>query len=267
MKAAAGLFAALSVLSSGCGRSGETDSILLVGSTAMETFVSALAEDYMDKRENVTVTAQFPGSEAGILAVLEHKASVGCVSRFLSEDEKAHGAVENIVAYDPVAVCVDADNDITTITAEELSQIYAGTVTNWAQLGGRDVPVVVIGREAGSGTRQAFEKWLGMEGECVYTNEYSSDGAVMAKVSSIHGAVGYISASLADDSVNVLALDGIKPVEENVINGLYTLNRPFVMVTAGEIDGQPEPVREWFDYVLGRQGQKLAHSIGLVPVK
>ena len=242
-------------------------SILMAGSTSMEPFASALAERYMELHQDVIVTIEFVGSAAGIQAVLGGIADIGNSSRNLKEQEKAAGAVENIVAMDAIVVCVDPVNSVDGLTRQQLEYIYTGTVTNWAQVGGEDAPIVVVGREAGSGTRTAFEELLGIKDECVYANELDSNGAVLAKVASIPGAIGYMSLDVADDSVVPLKLDGIKPTVDNIRSGRYLLSRSLVMVTKGEISGQSELIQDWFAFVLEEEGQEIAVSVGLIPVK
>ena len=242
-------------------------SIQMVGSTSMEKLANALSEAFMEKYPDVTVTAEFVGSGAGIEAVNNGTADIGNSSRNLKDEEKEAGAVENIEAIDGIAVCVDAANTVTGLTRDQLISIYNGTVTNWSELGGEDAPVVVVGREAGSGTRGAFEELLGLEDACVYANELDSTGAVMAKVASTPGAIGYVSLDALDDSVTALALDGVDATAENVKAGNYFLSRPFVMATKGEISEQSELVQTWFDFVLGAEGQEIAANVGLITVE
>ena len=256
----------------GCGErnsraSTRPDSILMAGSTSMETFASALAERYMELHQDVTVTTEFVGSAAGIQAVLGGTADIGNSSRNLRQQEKAAGAVENIVAMDAIVVCVDPANSVDGLTRQQLEYIYTGTVTNWSQVGGEDVPIVVVGREAGSGTRTDFEELLGIKNECVYANELDSNGAVLAKVASIPGAIGYMSLDVADDSVVPLKLDGVKPTVDNIRSGRYFLSRYLVMVTRGDISRQSELIQDWFAFVLGEEGQEIAVSVGLIPVR
>ena len=242
-------------------------SIQMVGSTSMEKLANALAESFMEKYPNVTVTAEFVGSGAGIEAVTSGSADIGNSSRNLKDEEKSNGAVENIVAIDGIAVCVDPTNTVTGLTKQQLTDIYTGAVTNWSEVGGADAPIIVVGREAGSGTRGAFEELLKVEDGCAYANELDSTGAVMAKVASTPGAIGYVSLDVVDDSVIALALDGVEPTAENIKAGNYFLSRPFVMATKGEISEQNELVRAWFDYVLGEEGQAVAAQVGLITVK
>lgn len=242
-------------------------SIQMVGSTSMEKLADALAESFMEKYPDVTVTAEFVGSGAGIEAVNNGTADIGNSSRNLKDEEKANGAVENIVAIDGIAVCVDPDNTVEGLTREQLTAIYLGETVNWSEVGGADSPIIVVGREAGSGTRGAFEELLGIEDRCAYANELDSTGAVMAKVASTPGAIGYVSLDVADDSVIALPLEGVEPTAENIKAGNYFLCRPFVMATKGEISEQNELVQAWFRFVLGDEGQEIAAKVGLITVK
>lgn len=242
-------------------------SIQMVGSTSMEKLANALAEGFMEKYPDVTVTAEFVGSGAGIEAVNSGTADIGNSSRNLKDEEKANGAVENIVAIDGIAVCVDPANTVEGLTKEQLTDIYLGNITNWSEVGGTDSPIIVVGREAGSGTRGAFEELLGIEDQCAYANELDSTGAVMAKVASTPGAIGYVSLDVVDDSVTALPLEGVEPTAENIKGGTYFLCRPFVMATKGEISEQSELIQAWFDYVLGSEGQDIAVQVGLIAVE
>lgn len=242
-------------------------SIRMVGSTSMEKLANSLSEAFMEKYPDVTVTAEFVGSSAGVEAALSGSADIGNSSRSLKDEEKQNGAVENIVAIDGIAVCVDPANTVTGLTRQQLTDIYTGVITNWSQVGGSDSPVIVVGREAGSGTRGAFEEILEVEDSCAYANELDSTGAVMAKVASTPGAVGYVSLDAIDGSVTALALDGVEATAENIKAGDYFLSRPFVMATKGEISSQSELVQAWFDFVLGSEGQKVAADTGLVTIK
>ena len=241
--------------------------ITLSGSTSMEKLANALCESFMEKHPNVTATAEFTGSGAGIEAVIAGTVDIGDSSRNLKDEEKANGAVENIVAIDGIAVVVDPANQVPGLTKDQLISIYKGEVTNWSEVGGADAPIVVIGREAGSGTRGAFEEILKIEDACAYANELDSTGAVMAKVATTPGAIGYVSLDVVDDSVIALPLDGVEATAENIKAGNYFLSRPFVMATKGEISEQSELVQAWFEYVLGEEGQAVAAQVGLITVK
>ena len=242
-------------------------SISMVGSTSMEKLANALSEAFMEEYPDVTVTAEFVGSGAGIEAVTNGTADIGNSSRSLKDEEKAAGVVENVVAIDGIAVCVDPANEVVDLTKEQLTNIYNGTITNWKEVGGADEPIIVIGREAGSGTRGAFEELVDLKDACKYANELDSTGAVIAKVASTPGAIGYASLDALDDSVKALSLEGVEATAENIKAGNYFLSRPFVMATKGEISEQNVLVQAWFDFVLGDEGQQVASEVGLITVK
>lgn len=242
-------------------------SLSMVGSTSMEKLANALSEAFMEEYPDVTVTAEFVGSGAGIEAVTNGTADIGNSSRSLKDEEKAAGVVENVVAIDGIAVCVDPANEVADLTKEQLTNIYNGTVTNWKEVGGADEPIIVIGREAGSGTRGAFEELVDLQDACKYANELDSTGAVIAKVASTPGAIGYASLDALDDSVKALSLEGVEATAENIKAGNYFLSRPFVMATKGEISEQNDLVQAWFDYVMGDEGQQIASEVGLITVK
>lgn len=239
-------------------------SISMVGSTSMEKFANALSEAFMEKYPKVTVTAEFVGSGAGIEAVTNGTADIGNSSRNLKDEEKANGVAENIVAIDGIAVVVDPANTVEDLTKDQLTGIYDGSVTNWKDVGGSDAPIVVVGREAGSGTRGAFEELLKLEDACKYSNELDSTGAVMAKVASTPGSIGYVSLDVLDDTVKTVKLDGAEPTEENIKAGKYFLSRPFVMATKGEISEQSDLVKALFDYIYSDEGSELVKSVGLI---
>ena len=231
-------------------------SVSMSGSTSMEKLANAVAESFMEKYPNVTVTAEFTGSSAGIESVLAGSVDIGNSSRNLKDDEKSAGAVENIVAID----------GIEDLTKDQLVSIYTGETKNWSEVGGDDQAIVVVGREAGSGTRGAFEELLDIADACVYANELDSTGAVMAKVASTPGAIGYVSLDVVDDSVKALKLDGVDATEENIKAGNYALSRPFVMATKGEISEQKTEVQALFDYLSSDEGKALIKSVGLITV-
>lgn len=241
-------------------------SVSMSGSTSMEKLANAVAESFMEKYPNVTVTAEFTGSSAGIESVLAGSVDIGNSSRNLKEDEKSAGAVENIVAIDGIAVVADPANKIEDLTKDQLVSIYTGETKNWSEVGGDDQAIVVVGREAGSGTRGAFEELLDIADACVYANELDSTGAVMAKVASTPGAIGYVSLDVVDDSVKALRLDGVDATEENIKAGNYALSRPFVMATKGEISEQKTEVQALFDYLSSDEGKALIKSVGLITV-
>ena len=244
-----------------------TGTVTMNGSTSMEKFANALDEAFMAKYPGIQATVQFTGSGAGIEAVANGTVDIGNSSRAFKDEEKAKGLVENIVAIDGIAVVVDKANSVEDITKDQLAQIYSGQVTNWKDLGGSDQQIVVIGREASSGTRGAFEELLQLEDKCKYAQEIDSTGAVMAKVAATPGAIGYVSLDVIDDTVHTLKIDGVEPTEENIKAGSYTLQRPFVMATKGEISEQSEAVQELFNYINSDEGQEIISKVGLISAK
>ena len=240
-------------------------SISMVGSTSMEKLATALSEVFMEKYPGVTVQAEFVGSGAGIEAVTNGAADIGNASRNLKDEEKSKGIVENIVAIDGIAVVTDPSNKVENLTKDQLIAIYNGTTTSWKDLGGADQPIVVIGRESGSGTRSAFEELLKLEDKCKYSNELDSTGAVMAKVASTPGSIGYVSLDVLDKTVKTLKLENTDPTPENIKAGSYFLSRPFVMATKGDISKQNDNVKALFDYIHSDEGKELVKSVGLIP--
>ena len=238
--------------------------ISLAGSTSMEKLCEALSESFMEANPSVTVTTEYTGSGAGLESLAAGSIDIGNSSRHLKEEELATGAVENVVAIDGIAVITNTSNTVTDLTSDDLAKIYKGEVTNWSELGGADEAIVVIGREAGSGTRAAFEELLEIEDACQYAQELDSTGAVLAKVASTSGTIGYVSLDVVDDTVIGMSLNGVEPTEENILAGDYLLSRPFVMATMGEISEQNELVQAWFDYIASEDGKNVISSVGLI---
>ena len=238
--------------------------VTLAGSTSMEKLANAMNEAFMEKYPNVSATAEFTVSSAGIESLTAGSVDIGDASRALSDDEKSQGVVENIVAIDGIAVITDTANTVTDIKSEDLAKVYTGEITNWKDLGGPDEQIVVIGREAGSGTRDAFEELMDVKDSCKYAQELDSTGAVLAKVAATPGAVGYVSLDVLDDTVNGLKINSVEPTEDNILAGDYVLQRPFVMATKGEISEQSKQVQAYFDFINSADGQNVIKSVGLI---
>lgn len=204
----------MAVAFTGCGsKAAESGSlngkVTLAGSTSMEKLCEAMSESFMEANPGVTVTVEYTGSGAGLESLAAGSVDIGNASRGLKDEEKANGSVENIVAIDGIAVITDKSNAVTDVSSENLAKIYTGEISNWSELGGEDQPIVVIGREAGSGTRDAFEELLRVADECQYAQELDSTGAVLAKVASTPGAIGYVSLDVVDNTVTGLKLMGL----------------------------------------------------------
>ena len=238
--------------------------IKLAGSTSMEKLCEAMSESFMEKNPGVTVTVEYTGSGAGLESLAAGSVDIGNASRGLKDEAKASGEVENIVAIDGIAVITNKSCSIKDVTSKDLAKIYTGEITDWAELGGEEQPIIVIGREAGSGTRDAFEELLEVKDVCAYAQELDSTGAVLAKVGTTPGAIGYVSLDVVDDTVSGLKIDGVEPTEEEILAGNYMLQRPFVMATKGEISEQNELVQTWFNYINSDDGKEVIKQVGLI---
>ena len=238
--------------------------VTLAGSTSMQKLCEAMIESFEEAYPDITVTAEYTGSGAGLEALAGGKTDIGNASRALKDGEKSSGAVENIVAIDGIAVITDKANTVLNLTTEQLADVYTGKITNWKDLGGEDAAIVVIGREAGSGTRAAFEELLKVDDQCAYAQELDSTGGVLAKVAATPGSIGYVSLDVVDGTVSPISLNGVAPTEENIVAGSYMLSRPFVMATMGTIDEQNEAVKTWFNYVQSDEGQTVITGLGLI---
>lgn len=238
--------------------------ISLAGSTSMEKLCEAMSESFMETYPEVTVTVEYTGSGAGLESLASGSVDIGNSSRHLKDEEVAGGAVENVVAIDGIAVIVDPANSVSDIPADKLAAIYKGEITNWSELGGNNEAIVVIGRESGSGTRDAFEELLEVKDACKYAQELDSTGGVKAKVAATPGAIGYVSLDVVDESIKAVSIDSVEPTEANIIAGDYLLSRPFVMATNGEISAQNDLVKGWFDYISSDAGKDVIKSAGLI---
>ena len=233
------------------------------GSTSMADVMAAFQESFGDMYPDVTVNYSGTGSGSGITNVLAGTVDIGLSSRALTDEEKAEGAVENIVALDGVAIVVNPENTVTNLTIEQIAQIYTGEITNWSELGGADAPIAVIGRDAASGTRGAFEEIVGVEDECVYTNEYESTGEVIGSVAGNPNAIGYASLSAVDDSVTAVMVNGVAPSEATVADGTYEIQRPFVMVTVEGTELSPA-AQAFLDWAMSADAADEVEAAGCV---
>lgn len=260
----AGSLGMISLIGCGSSQKAVSGKISLAGSTSMEKVCEALMEGFMEKYPEITVTTEYTGSGAGLESLNAGIVDIGNASRHVKDEEAASGAVENVIALDGIAVIVDKDNAVTDLTSEQLASIYKGEITNWSELSGNDEAIVVIGRESGSGTRDAFEELNKIKDECKYAQELDSTGAVLAKVASTPGAIGYVSLDVVDDSVVAEKINGVDATEANILNGTYALQRPFVMATKGAVSEQNELVKTWFDYIASSEGKDIIKSVGLI---
>lgn len=235
------------------------------GSTSMESVVKALGEAFMEMNPEVTVNYSGTGSGTGIQSTIDGTCDLGLSSRALKDEEKTNGAVENIVALDGVAVVINPANGVEDLSVEQIAQIFTGEITNWSELGGTDGEIAVFGREAGSGTRGAFEEIVGVD-NCKYTNEYSSTGDVIGNVASNPNAIGYASLSAVDDTVKAVMVNGVAPSEDTVKDGTYEIQRPFVMVTK---DGAElsEAAQAFLEFAMSEDAADIIAAAGAVSPK
>lgn len=263
---------ALLVGCSGSGGGEKSKSIEVVGSTSVSPIMEKEAEVFQTNNSGTLVNVQSVGSSAGIKAVGDGTADVGMSSRELKEEEKA-GLDETVIAFDGIAVVVHKDNQVADLTKEDVIKIYKGEITNWKDVGGKDADIVVISREEGSGTRGAFEELLELEGEkegktisLVSEDALIADGngAVKQNVSSKEGAIGYLSLGSIDETLKSVKVDGVEASVENVKNKTYAIQRPFILLTKGELSAE---VKALIDFVLSEEGQKIVTEEGYITVK
>lgn len=235
------------------------------GSTSMEKVIGVLGEAFEQDNDGVTVTYNPTGSGSGIQAVSEGRCDIGLSSRALKEEEKAE-LTETILAYDGIAVIVNPENTVKDLTLEEIAKIYTGEITNWSEVGGADSEIVLIGREAGSGTRDGFESITDTEDQCKYRQELTSTGDVITTVSQNPNAVGYASLASVKDNVKALSVNGVEPTEETVKDGSYKIQRPFVLVTKNS-SKLSEAAQAFFDFAISEDAVELISKAGVVAAK
>ena len=240
-----------------------TGTVATDGSTSMEKVIGALSESFMANNSDTTLTYNPTGSGSGITAVQEGTCDIGLSSRALKDEEKAAGLKETILAYDGIAIIVHPDNPVSDLTIEQIAQLYTGEITNWKDVGGNDTEVVLIGREAASGTRDGFESITGTKEKCQYRQELTSTGDVITAVSQNPDAIGYASLASIKDSVKALNVDGVTPGEDTVKDGSYKVQRPFVLVT---VEGKAlTPVAQaFFDYATSPDAAAIIAKAGAV---
>ena len=233
------------------------------GSTSMEKVIGALSESYMAANKDVTVNYNPTGSGAGITAVQEGTCDIGLSSRALKDEEKAAGLKETVLAYDGIAIIVHPDNPVSDLSIEQIAKLYTGEITNWKDVGGSDAEVVLIGREAASGTRDGFESITGTKDKCQYRQELTSTGDVITAVSQNPDAIGYASLAAIKDSVKALSVDGVTPSEATVKDGSYPVQRPFVLVT---VEGKTlsAAAQSFFDYATSADAADIIAKAGAV---
>ena len=240
-----------------------TGTVSTDGSTSMEKVIGALGESFMAANEGVEFTYNPTGSGAGITAAQEGRCDIGLSSRALKDEEKAGGLKETVLAYDGIAIIVNPENPVNDLTLDQIAKLYTGEITNWKDVGGNDAEVVLIGREAASGTRDGFESITGTKDKCQYRQELTSTGDVITAVSQNPDAIGYASLASIKDSVKALNVDGVTPSEATVKDGSYQVQRPFVLVT---VEGKElTPVaQKFFDYITSPDAAAIIAKAGAV---
>ena len=242
-----------------------TGTVATDGSTSMEKVIGALSESFMANNADTTVTYNPTGSGAGITAVQEGTCDIGLSSRALKDEEKSAGLKETVLAYDGIAIIVHPDNPVSDLSVEQIAKLYTGEITNWKDVGGNDAEVVLIGREAASGTRDGFESITGTKDKCQYRQELTSTGDVITAVSQNPDAIGYASLASIKDTVKALNVDGVTPGEATVKDGSYKVQRPFVLVT---VDGKAlsPAAQAFFDYATSSDAASIIAKAGAVAV-
>ena len=233
------------------------------GSTSMEKVINALGESFMAMNKDVKFTYNPTGSGSGIQAVSEGRCDIGLSSRALKDDEKASGLVETVVALDGIAIVVNPENPVSDLDIDTIAKIYTGEITNWKDVGGNDAEIVLIGREAGSGTRDGFESITDTKDACQYRQELTSTGDVINTVSQNPDAIGYASLSAVGDSVKALTVGGVEATEATVKDGSYVVQRPFVLVTKEGTKLSPA-AQAFFDYALSADAASIIAAAGAV---
>ena len=242
-----------------------TGTVSTDGSTSMEKVIMSLGESFQAENKGITVGYNPTGSGSGITAVSEGRCDIGLASRALKDDEKASGLKETVLALDGIAIIVNPENKVSDLTVEQIAKIYTGEITNWKDVGGDDAEIVLIGREAGSGTRDGFESITGTKDSCKYRQELTSTGDVITTVAGNPNAIGYASLAAIKDTVKALSVNGVAPSEATVSDGSYEVQRPFVLVTKEGVE-LSKAAQLFFDYATGKDAADIISAAGAVPV-
>ena len=257
------LAAVLALSLAACGNSDSlSGKVATDGSTSMEKVIGALKETFESENKGAEVTYNPTGSSAGITAVAEGRCDIGLSSRNLKDSEIEQGLTGTVLAYDGIAVIINPENTVEDLTPQQIAAIYKGEITNWSEVGGIDAEIVCIGREASSGTRSGFEEIVGVEDACAYRQELSSTGDVITAVSQNPGAIGYASLASVKDTVKAISVNGVVPGDETVKNETYAIQRPFLLVTKGELS---ETAQAFFDFITSEAAREVITAAGVVP--
>jgi phosphate transport system substrate-binding protein len=247
--------------------SGSKATVSISGSTSVGPLAEKLAEKFKDNNEKINIEVNQIGSSAGITNATSGVSEIGMSSRDLKEEEKANGLKETIIAYDGIVVVTHPSNKVKDLTLEQVKKIFTGEVTNWSQLGGEDMEIVVVSREDGSGSRDAFQEIVGYSSGELIRNAIiaSGNGNIKTTVATNKHAVGFISFEYIDDSISTLQIDGVEATAENVLQQKYSLSRPFLFVHKEE--NLTDAGIQFIDYILSADGQTIVSEAGAIPVK
>ena len=254
---------ALSLAACG-GNNGLSGKVATDGSTSMQKVIMSLKETFEGENSGVEVTYNPTGSGTGIKAVQEGRCDIGLSSRALKAEEEEQGLVGTVLAYDGIAVIVNPENTVEDLTVEQIGAIYKGEITNWSEVGGMDAEIVLVGREAGSGTRSGFEEIVGVKDLCQYRQELTSTGDVITAVSQNPGAIGYASLASVKDTVKAIKVGGVAPSDETVKDETYAIQRPFVLVTK-KGTALTETAQAFFDFITSEAAREVITAAGVVP--
>lgn len=255
----------MAILFTGCGAENDKYTIVSTdGSTSMEKVMGYLSEAYSDKNEDVKITYNPTGSGSGIKAVKEGRCDIGLSSRDLENDEK-QSLKETIIAVDGIAIIINSKNKVRDLSIEQISSLFCGEVTNWNELGGNNSPIVLIGREAASGTRDGFESVIKATNKCKYSQELTSSGDVAQAVASNPNAIGYVSLAAINESINIISIDSVYPSKETIQNGSYKIRRDFLFITK-ENDKLSKCAQEFFNYVTSGMADDFIEKAGFIPI-
>ena len=234
------------------------------GSTSMKNVIAALTEGFAEVEPGVTVSYDPTGSGAGITGATDKTLDIGLSSRALKDDEKAD-VDGTTIALDGIAIIVNNASKVEDLTVDQLKQMFTGEITNWSEVGGDDGEIVLIGREAGSGTRDGFESIVDVKDSCKYAQELTATGAVISAVEANPLAIGYASLSAVGDTVKMVTVGGVECIEETVKDGSYEVQRPFVFVTNKSVT-LSEQAQAFFDFATSADAADLIRTAGAVPV-
>ena len=234
------------------------------GSTSMKNVIAALTEGFAEIEPDVTVSYDPTGSGAGITGATDKTLDIGLSSRALKDDEK-NDVDGTIVALDGIAIIVSKDSKVADLTVEQLKKMFTGEITNWKDVGGDDGEIVLVGREAGSGTRDGFESIVDVKDSCKYAQELTATGAVISAVEANPLAIGYASLSAVGDTVAMVTVEGVECSEDTVKDGTYKIQRPFVFVTNKSVT-LSEQAQAFVDFATSKDAADLIRTAGAVPV-